>query len=63
MFTDEQMRVLKRVFASNTFQGLIGAEQWDLTEDEEMILWGIIKATVAVKRGKRVGKREARELY
>lgn len=40
----EQERVLIRVLKSRTFQNIIGAEEWDLTEAEEMILWQIIKS-------------------
>lgn len=38
----EQVSVLKSVLLTDTLQYLIGAEEWDLTEDEEMILWDII---------------------
>jgi len=35
--------VLERVLASTVFRNLMGAEEWDLTEDEEWVLWGLIK--------------------
>lgn len=38
----EEARVVRKIFRSNVFQNLIGDEQWDLTEDEEMLLWAII---------------------
>lgn len=43
---DEQL-VLRKVFASGALQLLIGAEEWDLTEVEEEILWTIIKRETA----------------
>lgn len=40
--TDMQKAVLRKVLLDKTFQNLIGAEEWSLTEDEEMELWEII---------------------
>lgn len=40
--TDEQKSVLRKVLDSRELQDLIGAGDWDLTENEEMVLWGII---------------------
>jgi hypothetical protein len=42
--TPAQERVLIRVLKSYHLQNLIGGEEWDLTEAEEMILWEIIKS-------------------
>lgn len=39
--------VLRKVLMSKAFQELIGAEEWDLTEQEEEILWGAIKRLTA----------------
>lgn len=40
----DQERVLIRVLKSRELQNMIGGEEWDLTEAEEMILWEIIKS-------------------
>lgn len=40
--TEEELEVLRKVILSHEVQLLIGAEEWDLTENEEMILWEII---------------------
>lgn len=42
--TSEQTRILSEVLNSRAFQSLIGAEEWDLTEPDEEMLWDIIKA-------------------
>lgn len=42
--TDTQKAVLRKVLLDKTFRSLIGAEEWDLTEDEEMELLEIIRA-------------------
>lgn len=39
----EEVAIIKKVLASKVLQYLIGAEEWDLTEAEEMRLWEIIK--------------------
>lgn len=38
------MEVIKKVLLSSQVQALIGADEWDLTEEEEMILWEVIGA-------------------
>ena len=40
--TDDEKAILQKVILSDAVQQLIGAEEWDLTEDEEMALWGLI---------------------
>lgn len=40
--TKKELEVLRKVILSRAVQLLIGAEEWDLTEKEEGILWGII---------------------
>lgn len=40
--TPQQEEVLRKVLRSQAFQMLIGAEEWPLTEEEEVILWEII---------------------
>jgi hypothetical protein len=40
--TKEEWIVLQNVLLDPTFQALIGAEEWALTEDAEETLWGII---------------------
>jgi hypothetical protein len=42
-FSHEEMEVIVKVLTSDTVQNIIGAEEWDLTEEEEMLLWKIIK--------------------
>jgi hypothetical protein len=42
--TDEQQAVLVKMLKDPFFQMLIGGEEWDLTEDEEGILWEIINS-------------------
>lgn len=41
--SNEEMIVLANVLLDPTFQSLIGAEDWALTEDAEETLWGIIR--------------------
>jgi hypothetical protein len=44
--TLEQLKineVVKKVLLSEPLQLLIGAEEWDLTEDEEILLWSLIR--------------------
>lgn len=41
--TPEEERVLEEVLKSQALQNLIGAEQWDLSEEDEKILWRIIR--------------------
>jgi hypothetical protein len=41
--SDEDALILRKVIKSDVVQNEIGAENWDLTEAEEMRLWGIIK--------------------
>ncbi len=43
LLTDEEMIVLANVLIDPTFQSLIGAEDWALTEDAQETLWGIIR--------------------
>jgi hypothetical protein len=40
--SDEESRVLCEAITSDVFRNLIGAEEWDLSEPDEMILWDII---------------------
>lgn len=40
--TDTQKAVLRKVLLDKTFQNLIGAEEWSLTEEEEIELWALI---------------------
>lgn len=40
--TDEEKGVIEKVLTSDVVKLAIGAEEWDLTEDEEMILWNVI---------------------
>lgn len=40
--TNEEWIVLRAVLLDPTFQNLIGAEEWALTEDAEQTLWDII---------------------
>ena len=40
--TPEELDALKKALSSNAFQFLIGAEQWSLTEEEEMRLWDVL---------------------
>lgn len=41
--TPQRMAILKVVITSSAVEDLIGAERWDLTEDEEDELWLMIK--------------------
>lgn len=45
--TLEERNVLRKVLLSTQLQLLIGGEEWDLTEDEEIILWQIIRRAEA----------------
>jgi hypothetical protein len=40
--TDAEMEVICKVLKSDALQNLIGAEEWDLTEAEEVMLWEVI---------------------
>ena len=40
--TDEEIELVKRVLSTTVVQNEIGAENWDLTEEEEMKLWDLI---------------------
>lgn len=42
-FDDADKEVLVKVLQSQALQNLIGAEEWDLSEEEEMHLWKIIE--------------------
>jgi hypothetical protein len=42
-FSEEEMGVVVKVLTSETVQNIIGAEEWDLTEEEETLLWKIIE--------------------
>ncbi len=39
----EKLEVLKKVLNSRVVQLLIGAEEWDLTEEEEVVLIKLIE--------------------
>ena len=39
----EDIALLRKVLYSQAFQNLIGAEEWDLTESEEIQLWALIE--------------------
>lgn len=39
---EEQFLALRKALLSRPFQLLMGAEEWDLTEPEEMELWSFI---------------------
>lgn len=41
--TDEEWNVIKKVLASSLVKLEIGAENWSLTEEDEALLWVIIK--------------------
>lgn len=43
VLTGQEKQVLQKVLLSDQVQNLIGGEEWDLTENEEMLLWKIIK--------------------
>lgn len=40
--SDQEASVIRKVLASTVLQNLIGAEEWELTEEEEMLLWELI---------------------
>lgn len=41
--TNKQQAVLEKMLLDRTFQNMIGGEEWSLTEEEEVILWDIIR--------------------
>lgn len=41
--TPEEQEVVRKVLASKALQYLIGAEEWDLSEEDEETLWVIIR--------------------
>lgn len=43
-FTESEKVVIAKVLCSDALQLLIGAEEWDLTESEEEILWELVRA-------------------
>ena len=43
--TEEQISVIIKVIQSEAVQNLIGSGEWSLTEEEELILWGIINSS------------------
>ena len=43
--------VIRKVLLSDAIQNLIGAEEWDLTEEEEMTLWEIIRKIESQSNG------------
>jgi hypothetical protein len=43
--TKEEVKALIRLIHTDEVQREMGAENWDLTEDEEYTLWGLIKKT------------------
>lgn len=40
--TPEQQEVVRKALMSNVVKMEMGAENWDLTEAEEMLLWEVI---------------------
>jgi len=42
-FTPEEKQVIAKVLRSRALQLLIGAEEWNLTEQDEEILWELVK--------------------
>ena len=38
----EEMNAIAAALLSDEFQNLIGGEEWDLTEKQEMLLWNVI---------------------
>jgi hypothetical protein len=40
--TQRELDVIYKVLNSPALQNLIGAEEWDLTEEEEWVLWHTI---------------------
>lgn len=42
-FMPIETEVIAKVLQQRAFQLLIGSDEWDLTEDEEVILWKAIK--------------------
>ena len=39
----EDIELIRKVLNSHPVQSLIGAEEWDLTEAEEVDLWALIE--------------------
>ncbi len=39
----EEEAAVERLLRTDIVQNEMGAENWDLTEDEENVLWGVIK--------------------
>ncbi|QIG68756.1 hypothetical protein EVB68_019 [Rhizobium phage RHph_Y2_6] len=42
-WTPEQIEIIKKVLKSDVIKLAIGADEWDLSEEEEEKLWEIIK--------------------
>ena len=40
--TPEELAVIRKVLLSDALKNLIGGEDWDLTEQEEQLLWDVI---------------------
>ncbi|QIG76544.1 hypothetical protein EVC27_019 [Rhizobium phage RHph_I1_6] len=43
-WTPEQIEIIKKVLKSDVIRLAMGADEWDLTEEEEEKLWEIINA-------------------
>lgn len=41
--TEAEVEALRNLLLSEEVQNLMGAEEWNLTEEEEMLLWDIIR--------------------
>lgn len=41
--TPEEIDAIKQALISDAFKNLIGAEEWDLSEADENLLWDAIK--------------------
>lgn len=41
--TPEEFEVVAKVLQSTVVQNLIGGEEWDLTEEDEGVLWDVIR--------------------
>ena len=46
--TEAEIKALIRLIHTDEVQLEMGAENWDLTEDEETTLWGLINRTKAI---------------
>ncbi len=44
-FTDQETEVLIKLIHTDEVQMTIGGGDWDLTDEDEMILWEIIERT------------------